>query len=67
MESSVKLCANAIQWLPIEMSHCAELTKLPFHHRDPFDRMLVAQAKFEDLQLLTRDVGLVAYGVECIW
>ena len=58
---------NAVQWLPIEMAHCAELTRLPFHHRDPFDRMLVAQAKFEDLQLLTRDVRLADYGVECIW
>ena len=33
---------NTIQWLPVEMQHCVELTKLPFHHRDHFDRMLIA-------------------------
>ncbi len=33
---------NAVHWLPVEISHCFELTKLPFHHRDPFDRMLIA-------------------------
>ena len=62
-----EISINAIQWLPVEMYHCTELTKLPFHHRDPFDRMLVAQAKFEDLQVLSRDVRLSAYDIECIW
>lgn len=62
-----EMSTNAIQWLPIEMAHCAELARLPFHHRDPFDRMLVIQAKYEDLKLLTPDVRLAAYGVECIW
>jgi PIN domain nuclease of toxin-antitoxin system len=58
---------NAVQWLPIEMSHCAELTKLPFHHRDPFDRMLIAQAMVEDLQVLSRDVRLSDYDIERLW
>ncbi|MGD2013099.1 MAG: type II toxin-antitoxin system VapC family toxin [Desulfobacterales bacterium] len=58
---------NAIQWLPVEMPHCVELTKLPFHHRDPFDRMLIAQAMIEDLQLLSRDDRLSAYEIERIW
>ncbi len=58
---------NAIQWLPVEMQHCAELTKLPFHHRDPFDRMLIAQAMVEDLQLLSRDSRLSAYEIKRIW
>jgi PIN domain nuclease of toxin-antitoxin system len=62
-----ELMINAVQWLPIEMSHCAELTKLPFHHRDPFDRMLIAQARVEDLQVLSRDVRLSAYGIKLIW
>jgi PIN domain nuclease of toxin-antitoxin system len=35
---------NTIQWLPIETTHCAEVTELPFHHRDPFDRMLIDSA-----------------------
>ena len=58
---------NAVQWLPVEMQHCVELTELPFHHRDPFDRMLIAQAMFEDLQLLSRDHRLSAYEIERIW
>ena len=58
---------NAVQWLPVEMQHCDELTKLPFHHRDPFDRMLIAQAMAEDLQLLSRDGRLSAYEIELIW
>jgi PIN domain nuclease of toxin-antitoxin system len=58
---------NAIQWLPVEMQHCVELTKLPFHHRDPFDRMLIAQALAEDLQLLSRDDRLSAYEINRIW
>ena len=58
---------NAIQWLAVEMQHCIELTKLPFHHRDPIDRMLIAQAKVEDLQLLSGDVRLSAYDIQRIW
>ncbi len=58
---------NTIQWLPIEMTHCAEVTELPFHHRDPFDRMLIAQAIVEDMQLLSRDRRLSDYAIELIW
>ena len=58
---------NAIQWLPVEMPHCAEVTKLPFHHRDPFDRMLIAQAITEDMQLLSRNNRLSAYAIKLIW
>ena len=58
---------NTIQWLPIEMLHCAELTKLPFYHRDPFDRMLIAQAMVEDMQLLSRDSRLSDYEITRIW
>jgi len=62
-----EMITNAVQWLPVEMQHCFELTKLPFHHRDPFDRMLVAQARVEDLQVLSRDVRLSVYDIECLW
>ena len=62
-----ELMMNAVQWLPVEMSHCAELTKLPFHHRDPFDRMLVAQARVENLQMVSRDVSLSDYDIERLW
>ena len=48
--------------LPILPAHCKAMTKLPQHHRDPFDRMLVAQAQVEGLPLLTRDRTMRAYG-----
>jgi len=62
-----EMAVNAIQWLSIEMPHCVEVTKLPFHHRDPFDRLLVAQALVEDMQLLSRDSRLSDYAIERIW
>jgi PIN domain nuclease of toxin-antitoxin system len=58
---------NTIQWLPIEMTHCAEVTELPFHHRDPFDRMLIAHAIAEEMKLLSRDSRLANYAIELIW
>ncbi len=58
---------NVIHWLPIEKQHCTELTNLPFHHRDPFDRMLIAQAKVESMTLLSRDRQLSAYGIMRVW
>ncbi len=58
---------NTIQWLNIEMPHCEQLSRLPFHHRDPFDRMLVAQATLEDLKLVTKDHALAAYGIPVVW
>jgi len=47
--------------LPVLSRHSIQLTRLPEHHRDPFDRMLVAQAMCEPLRLLTADQQLVAY------
>ena len=47
--------------LPIAPAHCKVLARLPRRHRDPFDRMLVAQAQAEGLSLLTRDRALIAY------
>lgn len=58
---------NAVHWLPIEIMHCAELTKLPFHHRDPFDRMLIAQAMVENMQLLSSDRRLSDYAITRVW
>ena len=65
IEDEMKI--NAIQWLSIEMTHCVKLINLPFHHRDPFDRMLVAQAIVDDMQLLSRDTRLSSYEIKCIW
>jgi PIN domain nuclease of toxin-antitoxin system len=49
--------------LPIRLPHRTELERLPWIHRDPFDRLLVAQAKVERLQILSSDAVLAGYGV----
>jgi len=53
----------ALEPLAIALTHVARTRTLPFHHRDPFDRMLVAQAMEEGLTIVTRDRRLEAYGV----
>jgi PIN domain nuclease of toxin-antitoxin system len=50
--------------LPITFAHAAEVGRLPAHHADPFDRMLVAQARVERLTLVTHDERLTLYDVE---
>lgn len=52
--------------LPIRSDHATSAGRLPWHHRDPFDRMLIAQALAEDLRLVTRDRLAVAYGVKVL-
>ncbi|HMT43957.1 MAG TPA: type II toxin-antitoxin system VapC family toxin [Chakrabartia sp.] len=54
--------ASGLSILPLEADHAAMLDTLPLHHRDPFDRMLVAQAKAEPMILWTCDAALSAYG-----
>jgi len=49
--------------LPITLEHAARVRSLPFHHRDPFDRMMIAQALEENLTIVTRDRSFRAYGV----
>lgn len=57
---------NRIGSLPVRESHFAELEKLPQLHRDPFDRMLVAQAVAEQMPILTSDLEIRRYGVVCL-
>ena len=49
------------------MAHTATVATLPFHHRDPFDRMLIAQAIIEGLPLLSTDPALDAYPIARVW
>jgi PIN domain nuclease of toxin-antitoxin system len=49
--------------LPITLIHVARVRSLPLHHRDPFDRMMIAQAMEEGMTIVTRDRHVVAYGV----
>jgi PIN domain nuclease of toxin-antitoxin system len=53
--------------LSIAFEHAWEVASLPLHHRDPFDRMLVAQAKLEALTLVTADRSFEPYDVRCLW
>ena len=58
--------ANALVPLPIHVSHAIAAGRLPRHHDDPFDRMLVAQAALESLTLLTADERLKVYGASIL-
>jgi PIN domain nuclease of toxin-antitoxin system len=53
--------------LPIELRHTGQLLSMPFHHKDPFDRLLVAQALMERIPLVSGDKKLDAYGIQRIW
>jgi PIN domain nuclease of toxin-antitoxin system len=64
---SEQLRASDINLLNIELSHAAKVEKLPFHHRDPFDRLLIAQALSEKLIIVAADSNFSQYGVKLIW
>jgi PIN domain nuclease of toxin-antitoxin system len=64
---SEQLQRNGIGTLPIEMSHALRVHALPLLHRDPFDRLLVAQALLEKLRILTSDRQVAQYDVETLW
>jgi len=53
--------------LPLTLRHAEELAVLPFHHADPFDRILVAQARVEGATIVTHDRAFEVYGVPVIW
>lgn len=57
---------SGFEELPVLLRHAEELTALPHHHRDPFDRMLVAQATADGLTIVTRDPELRRYPVRVI-
>jgi len=62
-----QLDQNGFGLLPITLSHLATVSTLPFHHRDPFDRLLIAQAKVEQLQVVTADPAFDTYAVGRLW
>ena len=64
---SKQLATNSIEELPITFKHAFNLQHLPDHHKDPFDRMLVAQAIFEKLSIITIDPIIAQYPVKTIW
>ena len=58
---------NTIQLLNIDFRHVMRVSTLPFHHRDPFDRLLISQAIEEKIALLSCDIALDASGIERLW
>ena len=62
-----QMVANGFMNLPITIDHALQVARLPLLHRDPFDRMLVAQAQREKTVLLTADPAIAQYGVDVIW
>ena len=62
-----ELAQNRIEAIPVIDAHAFQAGQLPRHHRDPFDRMLVAQAQVESLVLLSNDPQLSLYDVKVEW
>jgi len=58
---------NELQVMPVELAHVLGLDSLPLHHKDPFDRLLVAQANLEGFTLVSADVALSSYAVHLLW
>jgi PIN domain nuclease of toxin-antitoxin system len=53
--------------LPVTVAHAEAVERLDWHHRDPFDRMLIAQAAIEQAVLISNDAALLPYGVQLVW
>jgi len=62
-----RMASSGVRALPVSHAHALQVAILPPHHRDPFDRLLVAQAQLERLPLLTSDRQLAAYDLEILW
>jgi len=62
-----QLFRNNITSLPVMMSHALHVQSLPLHHRDPFDRLLIAQGQLEKMPIITTDSVFADYDVEIVW
>jgi PIN domain nuclease of toxin-antitoxin system len=58
---------QGLRVLAIDWTHAAAVQRIPFHHRDPFDRLIVCQAVCERLAVVTRDTVFSKYGVPILW
>jgi PIN domain nuclease of toxin-antitoxin system len=68
-EDFIDVCLNkyGMAILPVEPKHTAVLTTLPFHHRDPFDRLLIAQAMVEGIPIIGNDKEFDFYPIKRLW
>lgn len=62
-----QILVNHFEVLPITTAHAAQVSRLPFHHKAPFDRLLIAQALTEDVTLISVDQIFPRYSVTCLW
>jgi PIN domain nuclease of toxin-antitoxin system len=62
-----EIVINDFRILPIELKHVTPLTTMPFHHRDPFDRLLIAQAMVEQIPIVSSDPAFNAYPITRLW
>lgn len=58
---------NGIQWLSVKAEHARGVIKLPWHHKDPFDRLIVSQCHSEKLTCITADEHIRKYNIKCMW
>lgn len=59
--------ANGFTILHVQWRHTARLANMPFHHRDPFDRLIIAQALVEQMSIVGNDANFDQYGVRRLW
>lgn len=64
LERAIQLCGFRL--IGIRLEHVLAVRDLPLHHRDPFDRMLIAQAQVENLTLVTRDPRILKYNLQVL-
>lgn len=62
-----QLIINGIDILSITISHLNKVNTLKFVHRDPFDRLIIAQSLVENIPLISKDIEFKAYGVDLVW
>jgi PIN domain nuclease of toxin-antitoxin system len=62
-----QLVLNSFVVLPIQLNHALQTYHLPKHHKDPFDRILIAQSQIENLPILTCDSQIARYAVQVLW
>ena len=62
-----ELSGNGFPILPLSLAQAARISTMPFHHRDPFDRLLIAQAQQETLVIVSSDAYFDLYGIKRLW
>ena len=66
-DPTAEIVANGFVELPVSAQHAQTVGQYPLHHRDPFDRLLIAQAYSEGLTMVTHDPAFAAYGIAVLW